>query len=56
MVTGMEATAKSLFADSVAAYEGLEIDLTPGPSPKMTGLLQKPSSLLLPHRRGNERK
>src|SRR5688572_28742726 len=56
MVTGMEATAKSLFADSVAAYEGLEIDLTPGPSPKMTGLLQKPSSLLLSHRRGNERK
>jgi ribonuclease BN (tRNA processing enzyme) len=56
MVTGMEATAKSLFADTVAAYEGLEIDLTPGPSPKMTGLLQKPSSLLLSHRRGNERK
>jgi hypothetical protein len=26
MVAGMEATAKSLFADSVAAYEGLEID------------------------------
>jgi ribonuclease BN (tRNA processing enzyme) len=56
MVTGMEATAKSLFADSVAAYEGLEINLTPGPSPKMTGLLQKPSSLPLSHRRGNERK
>src|SRR5688500_11470228 len=56
MVAGMEFTAKSLFADSVAAYEGLEMDLTPGPSPKMTGLLQKPSSLLLSHRRGNERK
>jgi phosphoribosyl 1,2-cyclic phosphodiesterase len=56
IVTGMEATAKSLFADSVAAYEGLEINLTPGPSPKMTGLLQKPSSLPLSHRRGNERK
>ena len=27
MVAGMEATAKSLFADSVAAYEGLEIVL-----------------------------
>src|SRR5687767_4411297 len=47
MVAGMEATAKNMFADSVAAYEGLEMDLTPGPSPKMTGLLQKPSSLLL---------
>jgi len=28
MVAGMERTAKSLFADSAAAYEGLEIDLT----------------------------
>jgi hypothetical protein len=33
MVAGMERTAQSLFADSVAAYEGLEIDLTPIPSP-----------------------
>jgi len=33
MVAGMERTAKSLFADSAAAYEGLEIALTPGPSP-----------------------
>jgi ribonuclease BN (tRNA processing enzyme) len=48
MVAGMEATAKSLFPDSVAAYEGLEIDLTPDPFPKRRGeniaeLLQKPS-------------
>jgi len=56
MVAGMEATAKGLFADSVAAYEGLEIDLTSDPSPKMTGLLQKPSPLPLSHRRGDERK
>lgn len=56
MVASMEATAKSLFADSVAAYEGLEINLTPGPSPKMTGWLQKPSLLPLSHRRGDERK
>ncbi|MCC6569688.1 MAG: MBL fold metallo-hydrolase, partial [Anaerolineales bacterium] len=28
MIAGMERTAKSLFEDSVAAYEGLEIDLT----------------------------
>ena len=34
MLAGMERTAKSLFADSVTAYEGLEIDLTPSPSPK----------------------
>ena len=33
MVAGIERTAKSLFADSVAAYEGLEISLTPNPSP-----------------------
>ena len=37
MVAGMERTAKSLFADSVAAYEGWEIDLTPGSSPPRTG-------------------
>ena len=37
MVAGMEATAKSLFPDSVAAYEGLEIDFTPSSSPKMRG-------------------
>jgi len=35
LVAGMEATAKSLFADSVAAYEGLEIALSPCPSPKV---------------------
>jgi len=55
MVAGMEATAKSLFADSVAAYEGLEIDLTPDLSPKrrgekMTMKLQTPSPLPLSHR------
>jgi len=37
MNEGMERTAKSLFEDSVAAYEGLEIDLTPNPSPKRRG-------------------
>jgi phosphoribosyl 1,2-cyclic phosphodiesterase len=34
VIAGMENTAKSLFADSVAAYEGLEIDLTASPSPE----------------------
>ena len=33
VLAGMERTAKSLFANSVAAYEGLEIDLTSQPSP-----------------------
>ena len=52
MVAGMEATAKSLFPDSVAAYEGLVIDLTPDPFSKRRGeniaeLLQKPSPRLL---------
>ena len=52
MVTGMESTAKSLFADSVTAFEGLEIDLTAAPTPfrrreKMTMQLQTPSPL--PH-------
>jgi ribonuclease BN (tRNA processing enzyme) len=37
MVAGMERTAQSLFADSVAGYEGLEIDLTPDPSPIRRG-------------------
>jgi len=41
MVTGMEATAKSLFTDSVAAYEGLEIVLRD--EKKMTERLQSPS-------------
>ena len=55
MVSGMEANAMSLFTDSVAAFEGLEIDLTPGPAParrgeKMTMMLQKPSSLPLSNR------
>jgi ribonuclease BN (tRNA processing enzyme) len=55
MVADMERTAKSLFADSVAAYEGLEIDLTPDPSPARRGenmavQLQKPSSLPITQR------
>lgn len=33
MLAGMERTAKSLFAESVAAYEGLEFSLIPNPSP-----------------------
>ena len=43
MIAGMERTAKSLFEDTVAAYEGLEIDLaprhslTPVPSPMGRG-------------------
>ncbi len=39
MIADMERTAKSLFEDSVAAYEGLEImlNLTPNPSPKRRG-------------------
>jgi phosphoribosyl 1,2-cyclic phosphodiesterase len=45
MVAGMEATAKSLFADSVAAYEGLEILLRD--EKKMTMQLQTPSPLPL---------
>jgi len=54
MVAGMEATAKSLFADSVAAYEGLEIVLRD--ENKMAMILQSPSPLPLSHRRGDERK
>jgi phosphoribosyl 1,2-cyclic phosphodiesterase len=55
MVAGMEATAKSLFVDSVAAYEGLEISLTSNPSPNRRGdnmsvQLQKPSPLPLSQR------
>lgn len=37
MVAGMERSAKSMFADSVAAYEGLEFNLTPYPSPIRRG-------------------
>lgn len=37
MLAGMERTARNLFAESVAAYEGLEIDLTPAPSPARRG-------------------
>ena len=40
MVTGMERTARKMFEDTVAAYEGLEIALQ----------LQKPSPLPLSHR------
>jgi phosphoribosyl 1,2-cyclic phosphodiesterase len=45
MVAGMKATAKSLFADSVAAYEGLEIVLRD--ENKMAMILQSPSPLPL---------
>ena len=34
LIAGMERTAERLFTNSVAAYEGLEIDLTPVPSSK----------------------
>jgi phosphoribosyl 1,2-cyclic phosphodiesterase len=49
MIAGLERTAQSLFAESVAAYEGLELDLTPGPSParrgeSIAGRLQKPAT------------
>ena len=59
MVAGMEATAKSLFADSIAAYEGLEITLSPIPSPTGEGknvamLLQKPSPLPIFQRQGGQ--
>jgi phosphoribosyl 1,2-cyclic phosphodiesterase len=37
VLAGMERKAKSLFADSTMAYEGLEIDLTPDPSPERRG-------------------
>ena len=37
MVAGMEATAKGQFAEVRAAYEGLEIDLTPRPAPLRRG-------------------
>ena len=46
MVAGMETTAKSVFPDSVAAYEGLEILLRD--KQKMTMMLQKPTPVPLP--------
>jgi len=51
MVAGMERTAKSLFADSVAAYEGLEIVLRD--ENKMAMILQSSSPLLSPRGRGD---
>ena len=54
MVAGMEATARRLFADSVAACEGLEIVLRD--ENKMAMILQSPSSLPLSHSREDERK
>ena len=48
IVAGMETTARSLFADSVAAFEGLEIVLRD--EKKMTMQLQTASPLLLSHR------
>jgi len=47
MLAGMEKKAKSLFTDSVAAYEGLEVTLTPSPSPERRG---ESSPLPLSHR------
>jgi phosphoribosyl 1,2-cyclic phosphodiesterase len=37
MIAGMERRAKRLFAESAAAYEGLEIELTPGLSSERRG-------------------
>lgn len=37
MVAGMEASAKEKFASAQAAYEGLELAFTPGPSPARRG-------------------
>ncbi|RPJ51469.1 MAG: hypothetical protein EHJ95_05365 [Methanobacteriota archaeon] len=36
-VAGMEASAKAKFSESRAAYEGMEITLTPNPSPMGRG-------------------
>jgi ribonuclease BN (tRNA processing enzyme) len=41
IVTGMETSAKAQFRESQAAYEGLEIDLTPSPSPVRRGERQR---------------
>jgi ribonuclease BN (tRNA processing enzyme) len=41
IVTGMEASARAQFRESQAAYEGLEIDLTSGPSLKRRGERQR---------------
>jgi phosphoribosyl 1,2-cyclic phosphodiesterase len=49
VLAGMERKAQSLFADTTMAYEGLEIDLTPTPSPKRRGE-SLPSPLPLSHR------
>jgi phosphoribosyl 1,2-cyclic phosphodiesterase len=35
MIAGMEASAKAQFPETQAAYEGLEITLSPNPSPKL---------------------
>ena len=37
VIAGMENTAKTLFAESTSAYEGLEINLTPDPFPARSG-------------------
>jgi phosphoribosyl 1,2-cyclic phosphodiesterase len=52
MLAGMERTAKSLFADSVTAYEGLEIMLR---EENVSVQLQSPSPLLSPIGRGDRR-
>jgi ribonuclease BN (tRNA processing enzyme) len=41
MVAGMEASAKKKFGEAQAAYEGLEIDLTPIPSPDRRGVWKR---------------
>jgi len=61
MVTGLDASAKAQFGEAQAAYEGLEIDLTPGPSPtgrgeNMAVMLQSPSPRPSVMGRGYERK
>ncbi len=48
MIAGMDASAKAQFGEAQAAYEGLEIDLTPDPSPQRRGenmpvILQSPA-------------
>jgi phosphoribosyl 1,2-cyclic phosphodiesterase len=41
MIAGMEATAKSRLAETRAAFEGLEIDLTPSTSPMRRGVWKR---------------
>ena len=41
MVAGMEAAAQKRFHEAQAAFEGLEIDLTPGTSPIRRGVWKR---------------